>query len=71
MCDDYRLDYTIHYFLQPNTEKAVDLLIHEVVLIYNILRNQAGRNPVLLMLRHQVVEVEVIDINHYVFGSWG
>ena len=39
VCDDTRLDYPIHSLFHLNTEKYVDFLIHEVVRIYDFLRD--------------------------------
>ena len=64
MFNDASLECTTHPLFQINIQKAVDLLIHEVVLINDVLRDQAECDLVLLILRHWVVEVEVLDVNH-------
>ena len=55
--------------LRPNIYKAFDFLVHEIVLIKYFLRDQADGNFVVLILRHDLVEVKVIDVNHKVPGS--
>ena len=35
------------------------------------MRDQADGNIVVLILRHYVVEVKVIDVDHEVLGAWG
>ena len=64
VCNDAHLDYPIHSIFHPNIEKYVDFIIHQVVLIYDVLRDQDECSLVVFMLRHQVVEVEVLDISH-------
>ena len=64
MCDDARLEKPIHSHLHPNIYKYVDLLIHESLLIYDILRDQVECDLIVIMLIHRVVEVEVPDVNH-------
>ena len=61
LCNDVRLDKTIHSLFHPYIEKAVDLIIHEVVLFDDVLRYQSDFDLVLIILRYWVVEVEVID----------
>ena len=62
--NDSSLDCTIHSLFRLNTEKAIYLLIHEVVLINNVLRDQAECDLLVLIIRHWVVEVEVLDVKH-------
>ena len=69
--DDALMDYPIHPLLCHNIYKAIHFLIHEVVLINDVLRYQAECNLVVIILRHWVVEVEFIDINHWVLGARG
>ena len=47
------------------------MIIHEVVLIDDVLRDYAECNLVVLMLMQWVVEVVVLEIKYYVFGAWG
>ena len=64
MFNDASLDCTIHSLFHPNIEKAIDFIIHEVVIINDVLRDQAECNLVVLIIKHWVVEVEVLDVKH-------
>ena len=71
MCYYFYLDWPIYSFLHSNIDKAVDLLVHEVVFINYFSRDQADGNIVVFMLHHDVVKLKVLGVNHEVPGAWG
>ena len=64
------LHQAIHYFFDSDIYASIDLLVDQVIFLYDLLGDEFECYPLIFGLLYWIVHVEVIDIYNKVFLVW-